>query len=101
MAKNRSKTKELPFDIDSDYVYSLWKQQEGTCLLSGVPFELTSNVGVVPHAPSLDRIIPELGYVRGNVRLITYHLNISISEFGQEGFEQLIKNYVSYNKLIG
>ena len=101
MARNRSKTKSLPFNLDNDYVYSLWKEQDGRCLLTGVYFELTANEGIVSNAPSLDRINPKLGYVKGNVRLITYHLNVAISEFGLETFEELIKNYNSYQKLIG
>ena len=101
MAKNRTKGKDLAFDIDKEFIYSLWREQDGCCLLTGKPFALVSGVGVVPYAPSLDRIEPALGYTKGNVRLISYHLNVAISEFGLEGFESLLKDYVSYQKQIG
>ena len=32
--------------------------------------------GYHPKAPSLDRIIPELGYVKGNVRVISARANL-------------------------
>ena len=31
--------------------------------------------GAVPSSPSLDRIIPELGYVPGNVQVISHQAN--------------------------
>jgi len=98
MAKNRAKSGSIPFDLTPEYVFSLWENQNGKCLLTGNFFELVSNVGVVPNAPSIDRIIPALGYVQGNIRLVTYHMNVALSEFGVECFEQLIENYVNNKK---
>lgn len=45
-------------------------------------------------APSIDRIIPHIGYIKGNVRLITYHMNISLSDFGEKEFNVLIESYL-------
>ena len=36
--------------------------------------------GYHPNAPSLDRIIPELGYVKGNVRVISARANLLKSD---------------------
>lgn len=98
MAKNRAKTKNVPFDIDEHYLVSLWDNMSGRCSLTGQLFDLT-NWGtkgqVNPRAPSIDRIIPKLGYIKGNIRLITYHMNVALSDFGEDEFRVLIANYCS------
>ena len=97
MAKNRSKTKNLSFNLDIEYIMELWEENLGCCALTGQLFDLTSwgeKGQVNPQAPSIDRIVPKKGYTKGNVRLITYHMNISLSDFGIEEFETLIKSYL-------
>lgn len=100
MAKNRAASKKLPYDIDKEYLWQLWEINEGCCALTGQLFDLT-NWGekgqVNPQAPSVDRINPKLGYVKGNIRLITYHMNISLSDFGVEEFERLIAAFKEIN----
>lgn len=96
MAKSRAKLKNLPFNLTSDYIIALWEHNSGKCEVTKQTFDLYQygNKGQVsPRAPSIDRIVPELGYTIGNVRLITYHLNISLSDFGILEFERLIKEY--------
>lgn len=97
-AKNRARTKGLPFDLDLHHLITLWEENDGCCEVTGQPFDLGSwgNKGQVsPQAPSVDRIIPKLGYVKGNVRIITYHLNVALSDFGIEEFDKLIASYRS------
>ena len=87
MAKNRAKDKNLPFDLDVDYLMGLWDGSHGTCEISGRKMDLEPSgkfAQVNPDAPSIDRKIPEKGYVKGNVRFVTYHVNVSLSEFGDE-----------------
>lgn len=102
MAKNRSKTKKLEFDIDLDYLTDLWDEYEGCCALSGVELQLgRAEVGKVhPYAPSLDREIPHLGYTKGNVRIVAYQINVALSEFGVEQFDKMIRSYVQHTNLV-
>jgi len=100
MAKHRAKTKQLPYDIDKEYLWKLWEETEGCCALTGQPFDLASwgkHGQVNPRAPSVDRIAPSCGYVKGNVRLITYHMNVALSDFGVEEFETLVRAYQEVN----
>ena len=88
-AKFRANKQGVNFDIDLDYMMELYT---GKCQVTGRVFDFNSynKPGQVnPNAPSIDRIIPALGYTKGNVRLITYHLNVAISEYGLEMFKQL------------
>ena len=97
MAKNRAKTQGIPFDIDFEYMMSMWKENEGKCAVTRIPLELgKSDLGKVhPYAPSFDKIKPELGYTKGNVRIVCYQLNIALSEFGLEQFDRLVQFYVA------
>lgn len=97
-AKNRAKTKGLPYDLTKDYILELFHKNEERCCLTNIKFEI-GNYGtkgqVNPYAPSIDRIVPSLGYVKGNVRLIVYHLNVALSDFGTDAFDKLIYAYSS------
>lgn len=97
MAKNRAKTQGVHFDIDFDYMMSLWNQNEGRCEVTKIPLDLgKSPLGKVnPYAPSFDKIVPDLGYIKGNVRIVCYQLNIAISEFGLEQFDELARRYIA------
>jgi len=96
-AKNRAAAKNLAFNISPEYLFKLWEDSDGCCAVTGRPLVLFSygdKYQANPNAPSLDRIKPSLGYIQGNVRLICYHLNIALSDFGEEEFERLCKDFL-------
>jgi hypothetical protein len=69
-AKKRAKKYNLPFDLDRDYLKSIVTTH---CPVFGTPFNL-ARMGEgydTTSSPSLDRIIPEYGYVKGNVVFIS------------------------------
>lgn len=70
-AKSRAKRKNLPFDIcDKDIIIPT------ICPILCIPIESGIGKGVVqPNSPSLDRIIPEKGYVKGNIIVISNRAN--------------------------
>lgn len=70
-AKERAKKFSLPFDIDKDYVRSIMPTH---CPVFGTPFEFYGKK-TRPESPSLDRLDPEKGYVRGNVAIISLRAN--------------------------
>lgn len=98
MAKNRATTKNVPYDIDGDYLGQLWDKQEGCCAVSGMELDLEMSDKYLtnPQAPSVDRIIPALGYVRGNVRIVCYQVNMALSEYGEEQLIKMCKAIVAY-----
>jgi len=60
-----AKTKNLPFNMEAaDIVIP------PVCPVLGLPFVFGADGYRHPHGPSVDRIIPALGYVKGNVRVI-------------------------------
>jgi hypothetical protein len=74
-ARVRAKKKNIPFDIDvSDIVVPTH------CPVLGIPIFVTMRENQetkrnLPNSPSLDRIQPKLGYVRGNVQVISWRAN--------------------------
>ncbi len=65
-AKRRSKRQNLPFSLTTEDIIIPDK-----CPVLGTPFERCT-----PYAASIDRIIPSLGYVSGNVKVISRRANI-------------------------
>lgn len=66
--KARCKQKGIPFDLDATYLEGLWAGQEGLCYWLKVKMELNLDLGAQhPSKATLDRLVPELGYTKGNV----------------------------------
>ncbi len=81
-AKARAKKSDTPFDVTKDDIaMPEYCPHFGILLITG-DGKLTDN------SPTLDRIIPELGYVKGNVMVISNRANRMKSN---GTFEELIK----------
>ena len=70
--KERAAAQNLPHDIDLEYLESIAGPH---CPVFGTPFVWGQGNGAHPYRPSVDRIIPELGYVKGNVAFISLKAN--------------------------
>lgn len=71
-AKARAKKLNVPFDLTAEDIII-----PDTCPILGIP--IMRNNGKRVHSdnsPSLDRLVPALGYVKGNVHVISYRANL-------------------------
>jgi hypothetical protein len=86
--KKRAKKRNIPFEIDiSDIVIPK------ICPILGL--ELSFGIGRVhDESPSLDRIIPEMGYVKGNCYIISSKAN----RMKQENTLETLEKIISYIK---
>jgi len=67
-AKQKSKKYNIPFNLkEEDLVYT------GKCVVFGT--DLKAGGENLDNSPSLDRIIPSLGYVKGNVQIVSHLAN--------------------------
>lgn len=87
-AKRRASIQGIPFNIDyTDITIPEY------CPLLGI--KLNKHVGEggrYDDSPSLDKIVPELGYVKGNVWIISDRANRIKSDATLEELELLVKN---------
>jgi len=73
-AKTRARTKNIPFDLDLAYLNSI---ATDVCPVFGTEFVWGRQQGPRHrYTPSLDRVVPELGYVKGNVVFISMWANV-------------------------
>jgi hypothetical protein len=75
-ARSRAKRDNVPFSLTKEYLLSIATDE---CPIFHTPFEWgVSGLGkgnTKDNCPTLDRILPELGYVEGNVAFISYRAN--------------------------
>lgn len=68
-AKIRARSNDLPFDLTPEDV-----KIPDVCPVLGIPL-ICSNGLMTDNSPNLDRIVPKLGYVKGNVHVISFLAN--------------------------
>lgn len=91
-AKSRAKQRGILFSIDlSDIVIPTY------CPILGIELKLGTNGKVEDASPSLDRINSSLGYIKGNVAVISNRANVIKSNGTIETFQ----NIVEYMKMAG
>jgi hypothetical protein len=86
----------IPVSVTAEYLYELFKQQEGKCALSGV--DLKIEVGAVTCL-SLDKIHPELGYIEGNVQWVAWAVNRAKGDMETDVFLDMCKKVYEYGKV--
>lgn len=92
-AKKRAKQKNVPFNINEEDVVV-----PSICPILGIPLERGLGKKVPqPNSPSLDRIVPEKGYVKGNVIVISQRANMIKSNATPE---EIIAVGEFYKKLL-
>ena len=69
-AKQRAKKKNIPFDITSKDIYI-----PEFCPILGIKLNWADKQGGNFDSPSLDKIIPSKGYVKGNIQIISKRAN--------------------------
>lgn len=95
--KMASKRKGVDFDLDEDFLRSIWT---GVCGISGLPIHLDNHRNEEDHA-ELDRIVPQLGYIRGNVIWLSRKYNRMKGDMAMEDSRILYEWFISLDRLKG
>lgn len=97
-ARERAKKRNLPIDIDLEFLIEMYEKQNKQCALTGIKFELKRTEGekvkYTPFGPSIDKINHNQGYTKDNVRLVCVMVNLSLNTFGDECFDKMCEAYI-------
>lgn len=96
-AKRRAIKKQLPFDIDEDYIKSIW-QLDNICPITNIKYWEDNNNF---NSPSIDRIDNNKGYTKDNVRIISVKANFIKSNYSLDELEKIIKGFREYYDRTG
>lgn len=93
-AKDRATRNNIPFDLDLQYIISLWETQKGLCALSELPMTCELKQGRTSTNVSIDKIDKNLGYVKGNIQLVCMACNQIKSDLLEDEMYNFCKNIV-------
>lgn len=83
--------KETPLEIDIEYGWNLYLEQNKKCALTGLNITFPAKQGDTTQTCSLDRIDSSKGYIKGNVQWVHKHINIMKNKFEQDYFIEMCK----------
>lgn len=95
-AKGRAKSRELPFSITLSEMPEIPKY----CPILGIPLYHANIKGARNNSPSLDKIVPGKGYVKGNVQIISSKANRMKSNATTEEVGRLYRYLLQMDKEI-
>ena len=85
-AQVRAKNKNIPIDITVDDIII-----PECCPILGI--KLFSGINIAcDNSPTIDRIKPELGYVKGNIQVLSYRANMLKSNATIEELEKVLEH---------
>ena len=88
-AKRRiTKYNQTPTNLDTTYLYDMYKEQKGRCRYCNEGLTLIKKH---PGNLSLDKIDPEKGYVKGNVQWLAWAVNRAKGDLPEEMFLSMCK----------
>ena len=93
-AKIRAKNYGVPFDITKQDLIDMFPK-DNLCPVLKVPFVWGTKYKK-ELSPSLDRIIPSKGYVKGNIKFISYQAN----RIKNDSTVEILKSLIEYMEKI-
>ncbi len=87
-AKGRAKKMELPFDITVDEMLDAYASQQGKCHYTGRPLDYKPGS---PDTLSIDRVDSNRGYVKDNVVLCLWTINLMKQDLDLTEFVSMCK----------
>jgi hypothetical protein len=93
-----SKIKQYTIDTDitKEFLESMFKGADHSCMITKIPFEYTNFYGGLknPYAPSLDQINPGKGYYKDNVQLVSNFINRAKNDMTNESLLVLLNKII-------
>ena len=100
VAKARARKVGAPFSISVQDVKDVWPK-DGKCPVLGIDLLRNLGGGPSPNSPSLDRIDPNLGYILGNIAIISMRANLVKSNVTDPNVFRMVADWLERNGLKG
>jgi len=94
-SKQRAKKRNTPFTLTKEWCEARWT---GCCELTGIKFILSTKRSPFLFSPSLDQIIPGLGYTPENSRFVLHAINALKGEGTDEQMFEIANALISTSK---
>lgn len=88
--RRNARLRNMAFEVSIEYLWNLYKEQEGKCALTGLPIPFGKYTKEKNEA-SLDRVDSSKGYIEGNVQWVHKDINHMKWDLTPERFIQLCK----------
>ncbi len=100
-AKERAVHRGYEFSLTLHDLRELYAKQSGRCAISDRVLEIggrTSGANESQNALSLDRIDASKGYIKTNVRLVVWVVNLALRKWGDAAFISLCDDVVAFQR---
>tara|TARA_R100000664_G_scaffold24559_1_gene34372 strand:+ start:253 stop:936 length:684 start_codon:yes stop_codon:yes gene_type:complete len=87
------------FTITIDDLVNIWNKQEGRCAISGLFMtHHKDGMGIKELNASIDRLVPEKGYIKTNIQLVCHRINTMRHTLPLHDFYWWVKTIHAHNK---
>ncbi len=97
--KSRCVKENITFDLDLDYLISIWPKDH-TCPVFGCKLTRNKRGESRDTSASADRIIPEKGYVKGNVAIVSFKANRMKNNGTVEDLRKVLHFYENHTNFL-
>jgi len=88
------------FNLEKEDLFNLWEEQAGRCALSGVVLtHHKDGSGRKDFNASIDRIVPHEPYIKENVQLVAFRVNLMKHELTEDLFYWWIRTLLENMKV--
>lgn len=96
--RRRCKSKNIPFDSNlKEVLKDQWEKQNGICFYSGRELNVSNDYHDNPFSVTVDRVKPELGYVKDNIVFCCSIYNRMKQNLSCEEFVNCCKEVINYS----
>jgi hypothetical protein len=99
--KGHAKHRDIPFDLDIQYLWDLFQSQNGKCALTGIDLSFPKTTDELHHGSwtaSLDRIDSSKNYEQENVQWVHKQVNFMKHQLDQDRFFELCEMVVQHRR---
>jgi hypothetical protein len=96
-SRTRARKQNLPFNLDLEWFE---KNIQERCPILGITFDFVIGRGNIDSLASIDKIIPELGYIKENCQIISFRANRLKCDGTLKEFKYILNYMLNFKPII-